>query len=90
MQPAYNLPSDTPMHIMKMQVSIVLQKTLLERLQMCADMTEFSLDMLKRQIKAKHKDITDGRIKFEMIKLLYPDCFTEEEMVRIAEYFVNL
>jgi hypothetical protein len=82
------MPSDTPAHIMKMQVSIVLQKTPLERLQMCADITEFSLNMLKRQILAKHKDISDGRLKFEMIKLLYSDCFSEEEMTRIEGHFV--
>ena len=90
MEPAYNLPSDTPPHIMKMQVNIVLQKTPLQRLQMCAELTEFSLFMLKRQIKSKHHTIADGRLKFEMIKLMYADCFSEEEMTRIEEHFTNL
>ena len=90
MEPVYNLPSDTPPHIMKMQVDIVLQKTPLQRLQMCAELTEFSLYMLKRQIMFKHDGIADGRLKFEMIKLLYADCFSEEEMTRIGEHFVNL
>ena len=90
MKSDYNLPSDTPRHIKEMQVSIVLQKTVMERFQMCADMTEFSLNMLKRQILNEQKDISDGRLKFEMIKLLYPDCFNEEEMTRIKEHFINL
>jgi hypothetical protein len=90
MEPVYNLPSDTPAHIMKMQVEIVLKKTPLQRLQMCAELTEFSLYMLKRQILSKHDGISGGRLKFEMIKVLYADCFSDEEMTRIEEHFTNL
>ena len=87
MKPVYNLPSDTPQHMMEMQASIILQKTPLERLQMCADMTEFSLDMLRRHIKSQNPNIPANRLKFEMIKLLYSDCFSEEEMKRIEQHF---
>ena len=90
MEAVYNLPSDTPPDMMKMQVSIVFQKTPLERLQMCADMTDFSLDMLKRRLLEKHPNISAGRLKFEIIKELYPDCFSEEEMARIEAHFVGL
>jgi hypothetical protein len=90
MEPVYNLPSDTPQHIREMQASIVLQKTLSERLQMAADMTDFSIEMLKRHIKSQNPDIPPNRLKIEMIKMLYSDCFSEEEMVRIEQHFANL
>ena len=90
MEPVYKLPTDTPQHIMEMQTAIILQKTPMERLQMCADMTEFSLNMLKRHIKAEHPDMSEGQLKFEMIKSLYADCFSEEEMKRIEKHFASL
>ena len=87
MDKSYNLPSDTPRHVMEMQISIVLQKTPLERLMMCCEMTDFSYEMLKRQIIARDNTISDNRLKFEIIKSLYPDCFSEEEMARIDKHF---
>lgn len=90
MSAVYNLPSDTPEYMLQKQVDIVLQKTFLERFQMCAEMTEFMLEMLKQQIRAKNKDITEGRLKFEMIKSLYSDCYSEEEMARIEQHFMRL
>lgn len=87
MDATYNLPYDTPQHVMEMQISIVLKKTPLERLMMCAEMTDFSYEMLKRQIIAKNNTISDNRLKFEIIKALYPDCFSEEEMARIDKHF---
>ena len=87
MDKSYNLPSDTPRHIMEMQISIVLQKTPLERLMMCCEMTDFSYEMLKRQIIARDNTISDNRLKFEIVKSLYSDCFSEEEMARIDKHF---
>ena len=87
MDKSYNLPSDTPRHIMEMQISIVLQKTLLERLMMCCEMTDFSYEMLKRQIIARDNTISDNRLKFEIVKSLYADCFSEEELARIEKHF---
>jgi hypothetical protein len=83
----YNLPSDTPQSVMEMQISIVLQKTPLERLMMCCEMTDFSYEMLKRQIIARDNTISDNRLKFEIVKSLYSDCFSEEEMARIDKHF---
>jgi hypothetical protein len=57
MEPVYTLPGDTPQPIREMQASIVLQKTLSERLQMCADVTELPIEMLKRHIKSQNPDI---------------------------------
>ena len=90
MEPVYNLPSDTPLHIRKMQTEIILKMTPGERLRMCTDMIDFSLKMLKRHVKLQHPDITDKRLKFEMIKLLYADCYDEEEMARIEQHFGEL
>jgi hypothetical protein len=87
---SYDLPSDTPSHVLEMQVSIVLKKTLTERLLMCADLTDFSYNMLKRQITDRQENISEGMLKFEMIKLLYPDCFDEDEIRRIKDHFVGL
>ena len=83
----YNLPSDTPQSVTEMQISIVLQKTPLERLMMCCEMTDFSYEMLKRQIIARDNTISDNRLKFEIVKSLYSDCFGEEEMARIDKHF---
>ena len=85
-----NLPSDTPDHILDMQVAIVLQKSPVERLQMCCDMTNFSIDMIKRNIIEKHPGITANELKFEVIKALYSDCYSEKEMRRIKKHFLNL
>ena len=54
---------------------------------MCCEMTDFSYEMLKRLIRAKDPDISDNELKFELIKSMYPDCFSEEEMARIAQHF---
>ncbi len=65
----------------------VLKKRCLERLMMCAEMTDFSYEMLKRQIIAKNNNISDNRLKFEIVKALYADCLREEEMARIDKHF---
>jgi len=83
----YNLPSDTPQYVTEKQISIVLKKTPLERLMMCAEMTDFSYEMLKRQIIAKNNTISDNRLIFEIVKALYSDCFSDEEMARIDKHF---
>jgi len=84
-----NLPSDTPDHIMNIQVSIMLQKSLTERLKMCSDMSEFSINILKKQIMDKRPGISEGELKFEVVKSLYSDCYSEEEMDRIKEHFIG-
>ena len=86
----YNLPSDTPRHVMEAQIAIVLKKTPKERLMMCAELTDFSYEMLKRQIIAKDNTISDGRLKFEIVKALYSDCYSKEEMARIEKHFASL
>ncbi len=90
MNPYENLPSDTPDHIRKMQVDIVLKKTPLERLKMCCDMADFSMAMVRKLIKDKHPDISEGELKFETIKAVYADCYSEEEFTRIRAHFVSL
>jgi hypothetical protein len=89
MNPYKQLPSDTPGYIRDMQVAIVLTKTPLERLKMCTDMADFSMEMLKRQIIARKGNISTGELKFEIIKSLYSDCYSEEEMNRIKVHFVS-
>jgi hypothetical protein len=84
---SYITPSDTPRHIMDMQIAIVMKKTPLERLKMGTDMIDFGYEMLKRQIKADNKNIPDNLLKFEIVKALYADCFEEEEMARIEKHF---
>lgn len=84
-----NLPSDTPDHIRKMQVDIVLKKTPLERLKMCCDMADFSMAMVRQQIRSKNPDISDGELKYETIKAVYWDCYSDEEFARIREHFVG-
>jgi hypothetical protein len=85
-----HLPSDTPDHIMDMQFSIVMRKSLTERVKTCTEMADFSITMLKKQIMDKHPGISEGRLKFEMVKSLYSDCYSEEEMNRIKEHFIGL
>jgi hypothetical protein len=88
MDTSYNLPSDTPRHVIEKQIAIVMQKTPLERLLMCCDMTDFSYEMLKRHIIARDGNISEGRLKFEIVKSLYSDCFSDEEMARISSHFI--
>ena len=71
----YNTPSDTPRHVMDMQIAIVMKKTPLERLKMGTDMIDFGYEMLKRQIIANNKNIPDNLLKFEIVKALYSDLF---------------
>ena len=89
MNPYENLPSDTPDYIRKMQVDIVLSKTPLERLKMCCDMADFSMAMVRKRIKDKRPDISEGELKFETIKSVYSDCYDEEELARIRAHFVD-
>ena len=90
MTPYKNLPSDTPEHILQMQVDIIRQKSLAERVQMCADMAQFSIDMIKRNIIKDRPGIAANELKFEVIKALYADCYSDEEMARIKDHFMNL
>ena len=85
-----HLTSDTPDLIMDMQVSIIMRKSLTERVKMCTEMADFSITLLKKQIMDKHPGISEGRLKFEMVKSLYSDCFSKEEMNRIKELFIGL
>jgi hypothetical protein len=66
--PYKNLPSDTPDHIRKIQLDIVMGKTPLERLKMCCDMADFSIAMVRQQIRNKNPDILEGELKYETIK----------------------
>ena len=88
MQFVYDIPSDTPDYIRKKQNEIVLSKPPLERLKMCIEMSNFSFDMLKRVIKSKNPGISPNQLKFEMVKAMYADCYSEEEMARIEEHFL--
>lgn len=90
MNPYKNLPSDTPDHINGVQISIVLKKNLTDRLKMCSDMAEFSIYMLKKQITEQHPGISENQLKFEIVKYLYSDCYSEEEMNSIKEHFYAL
>jgi len=87
--PYENLPSDTPDHLRKKQFDIVMRKTPLERLKMCCDMADFSMAMVKKQIKDKHPEISESELKFETIKAVYADCYSDEEMNRIRAHFVG-
>jgi hypothetical protein len=90
MNPYKNRPSDTPDYIRDMQIAIVLKKSPLERLRMCTDMADFSMAMVRKQIKDKHPEISEGELKFETIKAVYADCYNEEEMNRIKAHFMGL
>lgn len=61
----------------------------MERLKMCCDMADFSIAMVRKLIKDKHLDISEGELKFETIKAVYADCYTEEEFARIRAHFVG-
>ena len=87
--PYKNLPSDTPDHIRKKQFDIVMQKTPLERLKMCCDMADFSVAMVRQQVRNKYHDISEGELKYETIKLVYADCYSAEEFARIRAHFVG-
>lgn len=89
MEDSSNTPSDTPRHVMDMQIAIVMKKTPLERLKMCTDMVDFGYEMLKRQIIANNKDIPDKMLKFEIVKALCADCFDEKAMKRIENHFAS-
>jgi hypothetical protein len=89
MNPYENLPSDTPDYIRKIQVDIVLSKSPLERLKMCCDMADFSMAMVRQQIKDKNPGISEAELKFETIKAVYADCYGEEDMERIRAHFVG-
>ncbi len=52
-------------------------------------MIDFGYEMLKRQINAKYPGIPDNLLKFEIVKALYADCFSEEEMARIEKHFAS-
>src|ERR1700740_1696916 len=88
MNPYKNRPSDTPEHIRDMQIAIVLQKSPLDRLKMCCEMSDFSFEMTRRLIRERQPKITDAELKFEFVKATYADCYNEEELNRIKEFFL--
>ena len=72
------------------EVANFMQKPLLERVKICSDMTTHSMNMLKKEIKDRNPGISEDQLKFEVVKSLYSDCYSDEEMNRIKEHFYSL
>lgn len=56
---------------------------------MCTEMADFSMEMLRAQIKNKRPDISAPELKFETVKAMYADCYTDEEFARIKAFFLR-
>ena len=52
-------------------------------------MADFSMAMVRKLIKDKHPDISEGELKYETIRMVYADCYNEEEFARIRAHFVG-
>jgi hypothetical protein len=76
--------TDTPPHIRKKQLEIHLAKSPGERFECALQMMEDGANLLKEQLRKKHPDWPEERIKKEFILIYYSDTLVPEllEMVR--------
>ncbi len=77
---------DTPDHIRKKQIEIILSKPMNERLRMTLDMIDFARETTHRLIKRQHPEFTDLEVKVELFRRTYKNDFTPEEMDRIVTW----
>lgn len=78
---------DTSEEIYDKQFEIFMKKPLKERFLLNLDLTEFIIEMTKKRIKAKNKDISERNLKIEFFKEFYAEDFTEEEINEIIKHF---
>ncbi len=78
---------DTSEEIYDKQFEIFMKKPLKERFLLNLDLTEFIIEMTKKRIKAKNKDISEKNLKIEFFKEFYAEDFTEEEINEIIKHF---
>jgi len=78
---------DTSEEIYDKQFEIFMKKPLKERFLLNLDLTEFIIEMTKKRIKAKNKDISERNLKIEFFKEFYAEDFTKEEINEIIKHF---
>ena len=71
-------PSDTPLHIRKKQIEMVLSKSNEERLRQCGEMSDFSYYQALKIIKKRLNSDDEQLIKLAYIETCYKDDLKKE------------
>lgn len=77
---------DTPDHIHKKQLEIILSKPMDERLRMGLEMMENGRQFMLNRIKAEHPGISEKDLKIEFIKQYYKHDLSEEYLKGVIEW----
>jgi hypothetical protein len=75
--------SDTPIHIRKKQIEIVLSKSNEERLRQCAEMSEFSYNQSINLLRKRMNNCNEHDIKMAYIETCYKSEINEEYLTFI-------
>ena len=68
----------------KKQMEIILSMTPRQRFIEGADMIDFGYSIVKNSILSKNPNITENELIIEVIKRLYPNEFSKEEIDKIS------
>lgn len=78
--------NDTPAHIHKKQLEIILSKPMNERLLMGLQMMEDGRQFMLNRIKRQNPDISEVEMKIEFIRQYYKDDLTEHYLENVAKW----
>ena len=79
--------NDTSHHIQQVYSKMLMNKTVEERMKMSSSMFEVSKTLIESSIKV---DLSTIEKKIFILKRLYSNDFSEDEMNRIVEHFKKL
>lgn len=82
------LPSDTPLHVRKRQIKIVLEKSDEEKLKQCFELIEFSYNQAIKVLKIQLKTEDDKVAKFAYVDKCYKDYIKKDFLKKIKSNFL--
>ena len=84
-----NLPTDTPIEILKLQVQIVQAMSFSERLRIACGMADFSYLQTMNMLRKRLNTTDETALKIAFVETVYKDDFSETELERIHEFFTS-
>ncbi|MHB0937953.1 MAG: hypothetical protein ACYDCO_08860 [Armatimonadota bacterium] len=78
--------SDTPSHVERRMLALYAERTPTERLRMASGMFDTGIALMKAGILGQQPDLPEDELRITIFRRLYGDCFSEEELGRIAQF----
>jgi hypothetical protein len=75
---------DTPPHIQKKQLEILMNRPDSERLRSLLDLTDFSRSIILDQLRENHAEWGERELAAELFRTMYRDFFDRDSLERIS------